>query len=91
MPESFFNKVAGLATLSKKRLWHRCFHVNFAKFLGTPFVTKHLQWLLLYGKSNALTIRFVSRVFCPKPSQSDIVGKLGVLHVPRDGESSVMI
>ena len=39
----FFNKVAGLsprlspATLLKKRLWHRCFPVNFAKFLRTPF------------------------------------------------------
>ena len=31
----FFNKVAGL-TLFKKRLWHRCFPVNFAKFLRTP-------------------------------------------------------
>ena len=31
----FFNKVAGLrpATLLKKRLWHRCFPVNFVKFL----------------------------------------------------------
>ena len=30
-----FNKVAGLrsATLLKKRLWHRCFHVNLTKFL----------------------------------------------------------
>ena len=28
MPESFFNKVAVL----KKRLWHRCFPVNFAEF-----------------------------------------------------------
>ena len=36
----FFNKVAGLrsATLLKKKLWHRCFPVNFAKFLRTPFV-----------------------------------------------------
>ena len=25
-----------LATLLKKRLWHRCFQVIFAKFLGTP-------------------------------------------------------
>ena len=25
------------ATLLKKRLWHRCFPVNFAKFLITPF------------------------------------------------------
>ena len=36
------------ATLLKKRLWHRCFPVNFAKFLRTPFFTKHLWWLLLY-------------------------------------------
>ena len=35
MPESFFNKVAGLtrATLLKKRLWYRCSPVNFAKVL----------------------------------------------------------
>ena len=32
----------------KKRLWHRCFPVNFAKFLRTPFLTEHLRWLLLY-------------------------------------------
>ena len=45
----FFHKVAGLrtATLLKKRLWHRCFPVNFAKFLRTPFLTEHL-WLLLF-------------------------------------------
>ena len=36
----FFNKVAGPrpATLLKKRLWHRCFPMNFAKFLRTPFL-----------------------------------------------------
>ena len=36
----FFNKVAGLrpATLLKKRLWHRCFPANFAKFTRTPFL-----------------------------------------------------
>ena len=46
----FFNKVAGLrsATLLKKRLWHRYFPVNFAKFLKTPFFTEHLWLLLLY-------------------------------------------
>ena len=40
----FFNKVAGLrpATLLKKRLWHRCFPVNFVEFLRTPFFIKHL-------------------------------------------------
>ena len=36
----YFNKVAGLrpATLLKKRLWRKCFTVNFAKFLRTPFL-----------------------------------------------------
>ena len=46
----FFNKVAGLRpeTLLKKRLWHRCFPVNFAEFLRTPFIIKHVWWLLLH-------------------------------------------
>ena len=30
-----------------KRLWHRCFPVNLAKFLRTPFLTEYLGWLLL--------------------------------------------
>ena len=36
----FFNNIAGLrpAALLKKRLWHRCFAVNFAKFLRTPIL-----------------------------------------------------
>ena len=36
----FLNKVAGLrpASLLKKRLWHRRFPVNFAKFLRTSFL-----------------------------------------------------
>ena len=44
-----FNKVADLrsATLLKKRLSHKCFAVNFAKFLRTPFLKKYLWWLLL--------------------------------------------
>ena len=45
----FFNKVAGLrpATLLKKRLWRRCFPVNFAKFLKTPFLQNTSGRLLL--------------------------------------------
>ena len=37
---------AAPATLLKNRPWHRCFSVNFAKFLRTPFFTEHLWWLL---------------------------------------------
>ena len=45
----FFNKAAGLrpATLLKKRLWYRCFPVNFAKFLRTPFLQNTSGRLLL--------------------------------------------
>ena len=45
-----FKKIAGLrsATLLRKRPWHRCFPVNFVKFLRTPFFIEHLWWLLLY-------------------------------------------
>ena len=52
MLESFFKKAAGLKACNfiKKRLQHRCFPVNFAKFLRIPFVTGHLhRWLLLEG------------------------------------------
>ena len=50
VPESLFNKVEIFKSslfLLKKRLWHRCFPVNFAKFLRTPFFTEQLWWLLL--------------------------------------------
>ena len=30
-------QASGLQLFKKKKLWHRCFPVNFAKFLGTPF------------------------------------------------------
>ena len=46
----FFNTVAWLrpATLLKKRLWYRCFPVNFVKFLRTPFLQNTSGWLLLF-------------------------------------------
>ena len=44
--------------LLKKRLWHRCFPVNFAKFLTTPFLTEQLRWLLLEQISRIFNIFF---------------------------------
>ena len=46
---SLFNMFAGPQNCNfiKKRLQHRAFPIKFAKFLRTPFCTKHLQWLLL--------------------------------------------
>ena len=45
-----FNKVTGLrpATLLKNRLWHRCFHVNFAIFLRAPFLQNTSERRLLF-------------------------------------------
>ena len=38
-----FNKAADRAcNFIKKRLWHRCFPVNFAKFLRIPFLIEHI-------------------------------------------------
>ena len=49
VPESLLKKVAGLrpATLLKNRLCHRCFPVNFVKFLRTPFLQNTTGRLLL--------------------------------------------
>ena len=46
----FFDEVACLrpAALLKKRLWHRCFLVNFAKFQRTPFLQNTSKRLLLF-------------------------------------------
>ena len=43
------NTCARVPFLLKKRLWHRCFPVNFVKFLRTSFFIEHL-WLLLLKK-----------------------------------------
>ena len=56
----FFNKVADQAcNFIKKRLWHRCFPVNFAKFLKTSFYrTPPDDWFLKKGiaKRSRLTL-----------------------------------
>ena len=54
------------ATLSNKRLWHRCFPVNFAKFPRTPFLQntsgRHLlNFSLRCGFSEVATHRCFSK------------------------------
>ena len=53
----FFNKFVGLrpATLLNKRLWHRCFPVNFVKFRRTPFLKNTSGRLLLLWVYNPLS------------------------------------
>ena len=52
------NTYARVPILIKKRLWHRCFPVTFAKFLRTPFLTEHLRWLLLKAPNFISVARF---------------------------------
>ena len=74
----FFNKVARLRppTLLKKRLWHRCFTVNFGKFLRTPLFIKQLWWLLLKIVMSVISNRFCftrrteKRQNCPSSSKN---------------------
>ena len=61
----FFNKVACYrpATLLKKRFWNRCFPVNFAKFLRTPFLQNTSGRLLLYYyMRTAMTVKTLTTI-----------------------------
>ena len=49
---SFLIKLLRLATLLKKRLWHRCFSRGFCEIFKNIFFTEHLQRLLLKFISN---------------------------------------
>ena len=51
----FFNKVA---TLLKRRLWHRCFPMNFTKLLRTRFLKEHLRRLLNKKRLKKLKINY---------------------------------
>ena len=56
---SRFLLILTLATLSKKKLWHRCFSLNFAKFLRTPFFIEHRTSLVavsVYSLQNTVNL-----------------------------------
>ena len=56
---SFLIKLqAAPAASLKKRLWYRCFLVNFPKFLRTAFFTEHFRWLLLF-QSDQQCLRYI--------------------------------
>ena len=63
----FFNEVPGLGpekeTLLKKRLSRRCFPVNFAKFLRTPFFTDHLRTTASVVQITGFCQNFLKRYF----------------------------
>ena len=52
----YFNKVRP-ATLLKQRLWHRCFPINFAKFLRTTFLQNKSGQPLLNIRRDAFGLK----------------------------------
>ena len=61
----FLNNVTGLrpATLLKKTLGQVFFPVNFVKFLRTPFLAKHIWWLLLDLLAKLTLPTYPSKIF----------------------------
>ena len=76
-------------TLLKKRIWHRCFPVNFEKFLATHFLTEHLR--RLHGKGQRriwdpvkqLRWNIVSKKFTAKSHYVFTRYKIHLLLVPK--------
>ena len=60
----FFNKVSGLRTaiLLKMRLRHRCFPVNFVKFLRTLFFSQNISGCC-FCKSDQIHRKLISKLF----------------------------
>ena len=73
-----FNTSLGLrsATLVKRRLWHRCFPVNFVKFLRTPFLALVVasEDLIIWKKVMPTQVFF--QVFFSEPNRLNIIIKI---------------
>ena len=54
---SWFRSKLQPATLLKKSLWHKCFPVNFAKFLRATFFAEHLQMTASVNNLRALSLK----------------------------------
>ena len=69
----------------KKRLWQKCFSVNFVKFLRTLFLTEDLWWLLVFFISLSFRVLRLGRHTKPflfylivVTKLSERMGKLGI-------------
>ena len=67
--QGFFNEVVGLWHW----LWHRCFPVDFAKFLRAPILTEHIKQtlhFLLTGVHHFISVSFFFFFFEMKKNNS---------------------
>ena len=80
----FFNKVAGLrrpAMLLKKKLQHRCFRVNNAKFLKTLILKSVCERLLLNNSidCNFLTLILLALIFGAQFGKKSLIAVTDIL------------
>ena len=71
----FSGKYLCQSPLLKKRLWHRCFPVNFVKFLRTPFL-QNTSGRLLLGLYFQMKLSNISFYLCRVCTSGKIVWKL---------------
>ena len=57
--------------MTKKRPWHRCFPVNFVKFLRTSFFIEYLRWLPLNDLIQECYIRLI--IFINLAKQGEMI------------------
>ena len=59
VPESLLIKLQALAILLEKRLWRRCFPVNFAKFLRKPSLKNNsfTEYFFLQNKLSFILLK----------------------------------
>ena len=82
----FFHKVA---TLLKKILWHRCFPVNFAKFLRTPFLQNTSGRLLLFIVTQrrlfatVMLLRSLKQVYWKSPYFMSVISTVIAKLIPK--------
>ena len=77
----FFNKVAGLrvATLSKKRLWHGCFPVNFCEVSKNTFSYRNTSGGCFWNFTKQMTHRSSrSHVFFKKGVRKNFTNFTGI-------------
>ena len=79
MPEFLFLKLqqAHRTATLKKRLWHRCFPVNFAKSLKTTFFIEHIRWVLL----NIIHRRVKTCFVYPEPDTQQKAGNEDIARI----------
>ena len=93
----FFHKVGGLrpGTLLKKRIWHRCFPVNFRKFIRTLSLKNTSGGGCFWKPSFVLTYpplnSRLQKLFCQQFCQATEASVQNCNFIKRDSDTGVFL